>query len=116
MNNVIIKVNNGKEYKKTLSILGNLGIIWDGGEEINVKEDEIDSNDLTYRIYESSSIHGGKEYKENEPIVCLIVEHNKLFWEFLDNMIKIDNMTENNFSFKNYEVYNFKDFEKVYSL
>ena len=116
MNNVIIKVNNGKEYKKTLSILGNLGIIWDSGEEISVKDDEFDSNDLTYRIYELSSIHGGKEYKEDEPIICLIVEHNKLFWEFLDNMIKIDNMTENNFSFKNYEVYNFKGFEKVYSL
>ena len=116
MNNVIIKVNNSEEYKKTLNILGGLGVIWESGETIDVKDGELDSNDLTYRIYEMSSIYGGKEYKENEPLICLIIEQNKLFWEWLDNMIKLDNMTENKFSFKDYEVYAFRDFEKMYSL
>ena len=116
MNNVIIKVNNREEYDRTLNILSGLGVIWDDGETIDIKDGELDSNDLTYMLYEMCNVYGGKEYKENEALICLIIEQDKLFWEWLDNMVKLDNMTENDFSFEDYEVYVFRDFERVYSL
>ena len=111
MNNIIIKANNKEEYGKTLDILNGLGIIWNNGETIDSREDNVNSYDLISMMAELFSVFEEKEdIKEDEPVVCLIVEHNKLFWEFLDNMIK------NNFDDKDYEMYSFKDFEKVYSL
>ena len=110
MNNIIIKTNNREEYNKVLDILSNLGIIWNNGEKLD-SEDEVNSYDMISMVAELFSVFEEKEdIKEDEPVVCLIVEHNKLFWELLDNMIK------NNFDDKDYEMYSFKEFEKVYSL
>lgn len=107
MNNVIIKVNNRKECKKTLNILGNLGIIWSNGEVMNSKDDKVNA----YRsISIMAELFDNFGEKEEDLILCLIVEHNKLFWDFLDDMIK------SNFDTEDYKVYNFKEFEKVYSL
>ena len=110
MNNIMIKANNREEYNKTLDILNDLGIIWNNGEKLN-SEDEVNSYDMISMMAELFSVFEEKEnIKEDEPVVCLIVEHNKLFWELLDSMI------ENNFDDKDYEMYSFKEFEKVYSL
>ena len=110
MNNIIIKTNNREEYNKVLDILSNLGIIWNNGEKLD-SEDEVNSYDMISMVAELFSVFEEKEdIKEDEPVVCLIVEHNKLFWELLDSMI------ENNFDDKDYEMYSFKEFEKVYSL
>ena len=110
MNNIIIKTNNREEYNKVLDILSNLGIIWNNGEKLD-SEDEVNSYDMISMVAELFSVFEEKEdITEDEPVVCLIVEHNKLFWELLDNMIK------NNFDDKDYEMYSFKEFEKVYSL
>lgn len=111
MNNIIIKVNNSEEYNKTLDILSDLGITWNNGMTIDSKNDEVNSYDLISTMTELFSIFEEKEdIKEYEPVVCLIVEHNKLFWELLDSLI------ENCFDDKDYEMYSFKEFEKVYSL
>ena len=111
MNNVIIKVNNSEEYNKTLDILRNLGIVWNNGMTIDSKNDGVNSYDLISMMTELISVFEEEEdIKEDEPVVCLIVEHNKLFWELLDNMIK------NCFDDKDYEMYAFKEFEKVYNL
>lgn len=110
MNNVIIKANNKEEYNNTLNILNDLGIIWNNGEKLD-SEDEVNSYDMISMMAELFSVFEEKEdIKEDEPVVCLIVEHNKLFWELLDSMI------ENNFNDKDYEMYSFEEFEKVYSL
>ena len=110
MNNVIIKANNKEEYNKTLDILGDLGIVWSNGQTIDSKNDEANSYDMLSFMSELVSVFNEEEIKEEEPIICLIIEHNKLFWEFLDNMIK------HCFDNKDYEMYSFKEFEKVYSL
>ena len=111
MNNIIIKANNKEEYNKTLDILSDLVITWNNGETIDSKGDNANSYDIISMMAELFSVFEEKEdIKEDEPVVCLIVEHNKLFWELLDNMIK------NSFDNKDYEMYSFKEFEKVYSL
>lgn len=111
MNNIIIKANNKEEYDKTLDILSDLGITWNNGETIDSKGDNSNSYDIISMMAELFSVFEEKEdIKEDEPVVCLIVEHNKLFWELFDNMIK------NCFDNKDYEMYSFKEFEKVYSL
>lgn len=112
MNNIIIKVNNKEEYNKTLDILSDLGIVWNNGMTIDSKNDEANSYDfLISMMTESFSVFEEEEdIKEDEPVVCLIVEHNKLFWELLDNLIK------NCFDDKDYEMYAFKEFEKTYNL
>lgn len=116
MNNIIIKANNKEEYGKTLDILNGLGIIWNNGERLD-SEDEVNSYDMISTMAELISAFDKKEDKkedkyveEDKLVVCLIVEHNKLFWELLDSMI------ENNFDDKDYEMYSFKEFEKVYNL
>ena len=111
MNGIIIKANNKEEYDKIMVILGNLGVIWGNGRTINIKDYEAEFYDLISLSFELYNVFEGREnVKEGESVVCLIVEHNKLFWGFLDDMIK------NYFNFKDYEVYNFEDFKKVYSL
>ncbi|MGM9543903.1 MAG: hypothetical protein ACI3T9_02860 [Romboutsia timonensis] len=111
MNNIIIKANNKEEYNKTLDILGGLGVIWNNGQTIDSKNDVANSYDIISMMSELIGVLEEKEdIKEDEPVVCLIVEHNKLFWELLDNMI------ENCFDAKDYEMYTFEDFEKVYNL
>ena len=116
MNNIIIKANNKEEYGKTLDILNGLGIIWNNGEKLDSK-DEVNSYDMISMMAELISEFNKKEdikedkyIEEDKLVICLMVEHNKLFWELLDSMIESD------FDFKDYEVYSFKDFEKVYSL
>lgn len=104
MNNVIIKVNNKEEYNKTLDILGDLGVVWNNGMTIDSKNDGVNSYDTISCVSELVYL------EEDEPIVCLIVEHGKLFWELLDNMIK------SCFDDKDYEMYSFKEFEKVYNI
>lgn len=110
MNNIIIKANNREEYNKALDILSDLGIVWNNGMTIDSKNDEVNSYDLISTMTELFSVFEEEDIKEYEPVVCLIVEHNKLFWELLDNMIK------NCFDDKDYEMYSFEEFEKVYSL
>ena len=48
--------------------------------------------------------------KEDKSVVCLIIEHNKLFWDWLKSIV------DNYFDINDYEVYTFKDFEKVYNI
>ena len=109
MNNVIIKANNKEEYNKTLDILSDLGVIWSNGKTIDNKGDNANSYDMISLMFELFSVFE-EDIKDDEPVVCLIIEHNKLFWEFLDNMIK------NCFDNKDYEMYSFKEFEKVYNI
>lgn len=104
MNNVIIKASNKEEYNKTLDILGDLGVVWNNGMTIDSENDGVNSYDTISCV--SELVY----WKEDEPVVCLIVEHNKLFWELLDNL------TKNDFNDKDYETYTFENFEKVYNL
>lgn len=107
MNNVIVKANNKEEYNKTLDILSDFGIIWNNGKTIDSKNDEDNSYDMILDAYELFYL--SEKEKEDIPVICLIVEHNKLFWELLDNLI------DNCFDDKDYEMYSFKEFEKVYN-
>ena len=110
MNNVIVKANNKEEYNKTLDILGDLGITWSNGQIIDSKNDKANSYDMLSFMSELAGVFDEEKIGGDEPVVCLIIEHNKLFWEFLDNMIK------NCFDNKDYEMYSFKEFEKVYNI
>ena len=108
MNNIMIKANNKEEYNKTLDILSDFGIIWNNGETIDSKNDETNSYDMILDAYEL--FYSFEKEKEDIPVICLIVEHNKLFWELLDSLI------DNCFNDKDYEMYSFKEFEKVYNI
>ena len=112
MNNVIVKANNKEEYNKTLDILGDLGVVWNNGQTIDSKNDENNSYDIISMVHEFFYLFEEEKenIKENKPVVCLIIEHNKLFWELLDSMI------DNCFDDKDYEMYSFKEFEKVYNI
>lgn len=110
MNNIIIKANNKEEYNKTLDILSDFGIIWDSGQIIDSKNDKANSYDMLSFVSELDGVFDEEKIMEDIPVICLIVEHNKLFWELLDNLI------DNCFDDKDYEMYSFKEFEKVYSL
>ena len=110
MNNIIIKANNKEEYNKTLDILSDFGIIWDSGQTIDSKNDKANSYDMLSFVSKLDGVFDEEKIMEDEPVVCLIVEHNKLSWEFLDEMI------ENCFDYKDYEMYSFKEFEKVYNI
>ena len=110
MNNIIIKANNKEEYNKTLDILSDFGIIWDSGQIIDSKNDKANSYDMLLFVSKLDGVFDEEKIMEDEPVVCLIVEHNKLSWEFLDEMI------DNYFDYKDYEMYSFKEFEKVYNI
>ena len=111
MNNVIIKANNKEEYNKTLDILSGLEIVWSNGQRIDSENDDNNSYDVISDIYEFYKAYYKKEdAKEDIPVICLIIEHNKLSGEFLDEMI------DNYFDYKDYEMYSFKEFKKVYNI
>ena len=111
MNNIIIKANNKEEYNKTLDILSGLEIVWSNGQIIDSKNDDNNSYDVISDIYEFyKAYYKEEDAKEDKLVVCLIVEHNKLFWELLDSLI------DNCFNDKDYEMYSFKEFEKVYNI
>lgn len=111
MNNIMIKTNNAKEYNKTLVILGNLGVIWSNGQTIDAEDYETDFYDSIPSLFELNNVFKEEYTEENdELVICLIVEYDKLFW------VTLDNMADSCFDINDYEVYTFEDFEKAYSL
>lgn len=111
MNNIMIKANNVEEYNKTLVILGNLGVTWGNGRTINVKDYEAGFHDpISFNLELNNILEEKEGIKEDKSVVCLIVEHNKLFWDWLKSIV------DNCFDYKDYEMYSFKEFEKVYNI